>query len=266
MINEEYIDDVLKAFEQREIWIMARLSSPDVEPDSEEWQQLERDYDDELRFMEAMAEDEALFHYEEQKWLKQNPHTSVYESAIKLLKEVREEGKQHTSETFIKMQIAHCVTILESCLGEMIKSVALSHERYVAHAIKNIKELKEKSIPLVELLHKEKTASLYVQQYLSGILYHKIPLVVAIYKAILQPNKYKQNSLKAVSSLIHLRHDIVHRNGKTTDGIAHTFSSDTLNETFKTVEEFLTTMKDMINEAVEFHENEQIDKDLSDNF
>ncbi|MHB55831.1 hypothetical protein EBN75_23350, partial [Salmonella enterica] len=110
------------------------------------------------------------------------------------------------------------------------------------------------------------TASKYVQDYLSDILYHKILSVVEIYKAVLQPKKYKGISLKDVLSLTKLRHDIVHRNGKSLNGEIHTFNSASLDAAFKTVNEFLTHMKDLISDAVEQHESEQISRDLNDEF
>lgn len=245
---------------RREEWIRARLSDPDLNEDSEEWVRLENEHNDYQDFLADMALEE----YEEQRWLKQNPHTDIYASAIKLLKEVQDEGKQHYSETFIKMQIAYSVTIMESCLAEMIKSVTLSHYRYVTHAIKNINELKDKSVPIVDLLDEENIPSKYVQDYLSGLLYHRIVIVFEVYKAILMPHKYHKISMKDIIKLVKLRHDIVHRNGKKTDGSSNIFDQQELVKAFSTVEIFLKEMMDLISDAVEYHENELIALDLSD--
>ncbi len=219
---------------RREEWIRERLSSPDLEEDSEEWQLLEKDYDEYQDFLSDMAMEE----YENEKWLKQHPHTEIYKIAINLLEQIKEEGKQSTSEVFIKMKIAYIVTIMENCLSEMIKSVVLSHNRYVENAIRNINELKAKNISLSELINKESNANKYVQEYLSDILYHRIQLVVEIYKAVLQPKQYPRFPLKNINELMKLRHDIVHRNGKTktTDEKIHTFNTATLNDAFKVVE------------------------------
>lgn len=40
----------------------------------------------------------------------------------------------------------------------------------------------------------------------------------------------------------------------------------TLNDAFKVVEEFLNNMMNLISDAVEHHENEQIARDLEDEF
>ncbi|MCY9846721.1 hypothetical protein [Pectobacterium jejuense] len=259
-VTKEWVMDVEES--RREEWIRERLSNQDLDEWSEEWQELEAEFHNYQDFLADMAQEE----YEEQQWLKQNPHTVIYDSAINILQEIKEEAKQHKSEVFIKMQISYSITIMESCLSEMLKSVALSNEIYVIHAIQNIKKLSDKSVPITDLLVKENTASKYVQDYLSDILYHKILLVVEIYKAVLQPQKYKGISLKDVLSLTKLRHDIVHRNGKSLNGEIHIFNSASLDAAFKTVNEFLTHMKDLISDAVEQHESEQISRDLNDEF
>ncbi len=48
--------------------------------DSEEWQLLEKDYDEYQDFLSDMAMEE----YETEKWLKQHPHTEIYKIAINL--------------------------------------------------------------------------------------------------------------------------------------------------------------------------------------
>lgn len=263
MTSDEQIQHFLDMSEKRDKWIRERLSSPDAENDLYEWSMLEHAYAEEQQYVLSMEEEEALFEYEEQKWLSQNPHNKIYDTAIALLEEVQKEGSEHTNEVFIKMQIAYTVTIMESCLGEMIKSLTMSHSRYVANSIINIKELKNKSLPLTDLLDKENIASKYVQDYLSEFLFHRIPSTVKIYEAILQSPKGKPIAMRDVIALTNLRHDIVHRNGKTTEGCAHKFDSSNLNSAFKTVRTFLSDMKCMIDQAIEHHTNEEICRDLN---
>ncbi|TBM28193.1 hypothetical protein EYY91_15325 [Hafnia alvei] len=252
--------------EKRAKWIRERLSSPDAEndPDQYEWSMLQHAYDEEQRFELLMEEEEALFEYEEQKWLSQNPHNKIYDAAIALLEEVQKEGNEHINEVFIKMQIAYTVTIMESCLGEMIKSLTMSHSRYVANSITHIKELKKQTLPLTDLLDKKNIASKYVQDYLSEFLFHRISSTVNIYKAILQLPTDKPIAMKNAYELTRLRHDIVHRNGKTTEGCALNFDSSNLKFAFTTVRTFLSDMKYMIDQAIEYHANEEICRDLND--
>ncbi|WKL82055.1 MULTISPECIES: hypothetical protein [Raoultella] len=251
---------MIRVESEREEWIRARLSSPDLEEDSEEWQLLEKEYDD----YQQLIEDEAYNEYEEQKWLEENPHTTIFDTSISLLKEIEEEGKIHKNETFIKMQISYSITIMESCLSEMIKSVVASHEIYMSNAIKNIDELKGKNIPLSDLLNKQNTPEKYVQEYLSGLLYHKISKIFEVYKAILQPGKRIHVDMSDVIKLTRRRHDIVHRNGKTVNGDAILFEYKDLESTFSIVKRFLISMKEIISDAIEYHENEQ--KKIIDDF
>ena len=250
----------------REEWIQTRLSDPDLDENSQEWQQLAQQHDDYNNFQEEMARDAAVFaheQYEEQRWLKSNPHTDIYTSSISLLKGILDEGKEHSSETFFKMQIAYCVTIMESCLGDMIKSIVLSDNRYRNYAVYKIEHLRNKEINLVYLLEKEDVVGKSVQEYLTGITYHNIPMVEKTYRAILQIEKYKNINTTKINELTTLRHDIVHRNGKTREGNdSIKFDYNAVIAAFETTKTFLTEMKDMISAAVEYHEEKQMNKDL----
>ncbi|HHH1742701.1 TPA: hypothetical protein ACPY9J_002237 [Yersinia enterocolitica] len=245
--------------ERSDNWIRARLSDPDLDENSDEWQKLAQEYDDFRNYMEDMAREE----YEEKQWLKNNPHTDIYDSSISLLDEILDERKEHTSETFYKMQIAYCVTIMESCLGDMIKSLVLSDNRYRNYAVYQIDDLRKKEIKLVYLIDEEDVVSKSVQEYLTGITYHDIPIVERTYRAILQIKKYKNIDTTKVNALTTLRHDIVHRNGKTREGNdSIKFDYNAVIEAFDTTKIFLTEMKDMISAAIKYHEEKQMNKDL----
>ncbi|WP_145544629.1 hypothetical protein [Yersinia massiliensis] len=253
---------------RREEWIRARLPDPDLEEDSDEWLALEKELDNYKDFMEDMARDAeefALEQYEEKLWLESNPHTNIYASSISLLDEIFEEGKKHSSETFFKMQIAYCVTIMESCLGDMIKSIVLSHNRYRDHAVYQIEHLRKNKIDLVYLIDEEDVVGKSVQEYLTGITYHDIPIVERTYRAILQIKKYKNIDTTKINVLTTLRHDIVHRNGKTRNGKEMHFEYKDVLAAFETTKIFLTEMKNMISAAINYHEEIQMNKDLDNN-
>ncbi|EME2526608.1 hypothetical protein VS869_003483 [Yersinia enterocolitica] len=201
--------------------------------------------------------------YEEQQWLKSNPHTNIYASSISLLEGILEEGNENSSETLFKMQIAYCVTIMESCLGDMIKSIVLSDNRYRNNAVYRIESLHKKDIKLVYLIDKEDIIGKTVQEYLTGILYHDISVVEKTYRAILNNDEYKQVETKKIEALTKIRHDIVHRNGKTRDGDdSIKFDYNAVLEAFETTKIFLSEMKDMIRAAIKYHEEKQMNKDL----
>ncbi|MFM1001212.1 hypothetical protein WFK94_20465 [Yersinia enterocolitica] len=254
---------------RREAWIRSKLSDPDLEEDSDEWQQLAQEHDDYRYFEDEMARyaaEQAQEEYEEQQWLKSNPHTDIYASSISLLEGILDEGKNHTSETFYKMQIAYCVTIMESCLGDMIKSIVLSDNRYRNNAIYHIEHLRKKEIKLVNLIDKEDVVGKSVQEYLTGILYHDITMVEKTYRAILKNDEYKQIETKKIDALTKIRHDIVHRNGKNRDGKdVIEFNNSVYLDAFATTKDFLNEMKNMISAAVKYHEIKQIEKDLGNN-
>lgn len=244
--------------QRREDWIRERLSDPNLEEDSDEWEELAQEHDALRDFMEDMAREE----YEEQQWLKNNPHTDIYDSSISLLDEILDERKEHTSETFYKMQIAYCVTIMESCLGDMIKSIVLPNSIYRDNAINNVTELNDVKIKLSEALKGNEPLNKSVQNYLSDLTYHNIPKIYEVYKAVLDCKVTSKPILKNIIKLTKLRHDIVHRNGKTREGKEIPFEYKDVLDAFDTTKIFLTEMKNMISAAIKYHEEKQMEKDL----
>ncbi|MGE2433681.1 hypothetical protein ACME8T_07975 [Morganella morganii] len=237
--------------DRREEWIRARLSDPDLEDDSEEWQQLEDEYNSLNEFLEDIAREA----YEEQLWLENTKFTDIYDEMINILNEIKNEKPICENEITIKMKIAYGVTIMESCLGEMIKNICISDNRYIINAICNIDELKNKKIHLKELLDTNNTAKQYVQQYLSSVLYHNIPKVIEVYSAILQPKENFNINQENIIKLMLLRHDIVHRNGKKTNGEKIEFKSCHIEKHVSTIMDFLNNIKSLTINALQEHNN-----------
>lgn len=240
--------------DRREGWIRAHLSDPDLEDDSEEWQLLEEDYDNLNAFLEDMAREQ----YEEQQWLKLTSFTDIYDDMTNLLNEVKNKKQVYENETVIKMKIAYGVTIMESCLGEMIKSICMSNDKYIVSAVSKIDDLRDKKIPLKDLLDQNNTPKQYVQQYLSSLLYHNIPKVIEVYKKILQPKGSVNINQRNIIKLMLLRHDIVHRNGKKTNGEHIRFESHHVDEYFSTIQEFLENIKNLAINAIQYNENQHM--------
>lgn len=154
------------------------------------------------------------------------------------------------------MQVAYCVTILESCLSEMLKSVVLSSGDFLANAVTNVKDLQSSTVSLKELLKESNIIEKRVMSHLSDLHYHNIPKVLNTCEAVLKTPKPKGLQLSEVIKLTKLRHDIVHRDGKSIDGIKISLSEKDVNASVKVVSEFLTDVSQYITSAVdEWHQN-----------
>lgn len=140
--------------ERKEEWIREHLGLDE----DDEIDELSIEYGEaEFQFHEYQDHlaDEAAYQFaleEEQEreieWLKSNPHLDIFKNHSRSLESIISLNTIENSETLIKMQVAYSVTILESCLSEMLKSVVLSSDFYIRNAVSHVKGLKDTTVSL----------------------------------------------------------------------------------------------------------------------
>ncbi len=119
-----------------------------------------------------------------------------------------------------KLLFGAVITTLESYLGDAFKYKVLNDKKYYYSFLKNYKFETEKNYSLNELAEHENKLDKFleskVNEHLGNIIFHKIELVIGLYKKIL--NVELQPSLGSFKESIQKRHDIFHRNGKNIAG------------------------------------------------
>ncbi|HFF9520081.1 TPA: HEPN domain-containing protein [Serratia marcescens] len=248
------LDDMQE--ERKEEWIREHLG---LDEDSE-LDELSIEYGEaEFQFHEYQDHlaDEAAYQFEleeeqemEIEWLKKNPHLDIFKNYSSALEAVLSLNSIENNETLIKMQVAYSVTILESCLSEMLKSVVLSSDRYIRNAVSHVKGLNDTTVSLKEILDDGSIIEKRVMNFFSDILYHQIPKVLNIYEVVLQAKQPKENRLGELVKLIKLRHDIVHRDGKTIEGKRIPLTSNDVDNSVNLVRVFLTIVSGYISSAI----------------
>lgn len=151
-------------------------------------------------------------------WSKRNKHTEIYADFIIQLHSVeKSELKSGDTEIYSKMRFSYAVTLMESCLCEMLKSLAMQYDGFRRNAINNINDLKNLKIAAPLLLDKNPKEILdsAIMGHLSHILYHNIEKVSKVYCDVLGDDfpDIRDNVNKRILEHMTLRHDIVHRNG-----------------------------------------------------
>lgn len=149
------------------------------------------------------------------------------------------------SNTIIKMSYAYAVTLLESFLGDTLKSLISEDEQFLKNAVANFKILK--NVKLTELIESDLDVNNLVLKYISDFLYHNIPNTIEMYEQILG-NKIKID-ISNVVKITKLRHDIVHRNGKSIDGKNITLNFQDFTQAINEIKEFAGVLQIAINES-----------------
>lgn len=249
------LDDMQE--ERKDDWIRDYIGlDEDDELDELSADYLEAEY--QYQELQDHLADEAWYQFEleqeqerEIEWLKRNPHLTIYNQYLRSLNSVLSLNSIQGNEALLKMQVAYCVTILESCLSEMLKSVVLSSRGFLENAVSNVKDLQNSTVSLKEVLKESNIIEKRVMNHLSELLYHNIPKVLNTYQAVLNTPKPKGIQLSEVIKLTSLRHDIVHRDGKSLDGVKMSLSEKDVTASVKLVREFLTAVSQYITSAVD---------------
>lgn len=193
-------------------------------------------------------------------WLRKNPHNEILASSIDRLDSIIALKLTEDSDFFIKMQFSYAVTVMESCLQEMLKSLVMTSDFYIENALGNIHELSVQKYSLSEAFKIDVRKNLRnrVLEHLSSLLYHKIDKVVEIYRAILDMKDISRVDKSSVSKITSLRHDIVHRDGKTMKGLEIYMTFDDLYCYIESIKRFISEMHGFISDSVENQEAIQL--------
>ena len=175
----------------------------------------------EYRAMEAEHRAEMEEEYDrgqEERWYKKKSYSEFYSSFILAISELRIilDNDTSGSDILYKMVYVHSVTVMETFLSDTIKSLLISNEKYIANSIKNLDELKNNNYKLSTIINKKGGVNAIVFDEISSYMYHNIPKVKNIYRAVL--GIVISHDIKNVSKITSIRHDVVHRNGKKLDG------------------------------------------------
>ncbi|MGP3252681.1 HEPN domain-containing protein (plasmid) [Serratia marcescens] len=189
-------------------------------------------------------------------WLKKNPHLDIFSNYARTLDYLLSLKDFDNADFLVKMQFSYSVTVLEACLSEMLKSLVLTSGFYIRNALANIPELQKSTVSLLEAYDYQDKSEIEkaVITYLSKVLYHNIPKVIALYSSILGIDKPIHINIENIVKIIALRHDIVHRDGKTIDGDVINISYDDLNDFVFDIKNFLENMHQLISDSVEKQE------------
>jgi hypothetical protein len=110
-------------------------------------------------------------------------------------------------------------------------------EALIERLVLTTPEFKDKKYSLSELFEWKKQTNEKVSDYLFNIVWHNLAKVRCIYRDVLGIN-FPDNS-DAVHAAVIIRHDIVHRGGKTKGGKQHNFLESDIVKLFAAIESFV---------------------------
>ena len=155
---------------------------------------------------------------------------------------------------FIRLLYASAITTLEAYLSDAFIVTVLADRNLLCRLVTTDPTLKARKVELTSLIRGDSTPEKIVREHLLQISWHNLARVRELYKTVLGvdwPDK-----LGVLYNAVMIRHDIVHRNGRTTDGEERVLSRED-------VEGVIGAAKDLVNAIDEKVRQLQSDHDGS---
>jgi hypothetical protein len=141
------------------------------------------------------------------------------------------------STCFYRLLYVNVITAMETYLSDAFINTVMNNDRLLRRLIEATPEFQKEKIPMSDIFRTMEGIKGEAQQYLAKIVWHRLDKVKELYSHTLEV-KFPQD-MKKLFSAVTLRHDIVHRNGKTNDGKDLLIISSDVIEIIKTVEDFV---------------------------
>ncbi len=241
-------------FEMQELqadeWIRERLSDDSLDEDSDEYQELAEEYSNYQEHLREEAEWQA-----ELQWLKDNGSSNIHSifvselDALRIMFDSNLNNPQkkafllHTN-IVVKMSYAYAVTLLESYLGDTLRTLISQDEQLLKNALRKFKVLK--NVKLADVAETDLDIKSLVLRYVGDVLYHNIPNVIEMYEQVLGVKL--EIDISKVIKITKLRHDIVHRNGRTIDGSTISIGAQDFTQAISDIKEFTGALQRAIND------------------
>lgn len=192
-------------------------------------------------YLDWLTADNLVYTEELQRLIEDESSFSVFISHVNQLKS---ELPENPSSLSIKMNYAYSVTLMESCLSDMIKHAVLTEDEFMQNALNNLVDFKSIKVPLADIYNDPDFAKKRVMSTLTEYLYHKIDFVLLSYHLILGSDRPEsvENLKPEIIQIAKNRHDIVHRNGFDKEGRALTLSKNDLIKAIQDISDFVQGM------------------------
>lgn len=240
-------------------WIRKRVDHG-VEPGTLEWEDAKH-----LYLLHIAYDPDELNESFEDELVRLSREDLAYELFRNQMSDLEDELPSTPSESLLKMAYSYSVTLMETCLGDMIKCVVLSDDYYMKNAINSVSELKSIKLSLMDVYSDGDIVRKKVLKTLTNYLYHNIEKIVPVYSAVLGEASPKNvlSNMRSVILITRIRHDIVHRNGTDKYGNPVELSKSVVLRAMKDINDFVEYMKMSIDAA---SYNRQPNHPLNDNF
>jgi len=140
-------------------------------------------------------------------------------------------------QSLLRLLYANVITAMETYLSDLFISKVTSDPILFRRFIEKNKDFQNEKISLSELFRAHEGIEKRVKAYLTGLVWHRLEKVKALFEEVLEIQF--PPDLSALFKAILVRHDIVHRNGKSPDGVEHSITRQEILELISVVNQLV---------------------------
>lgn len=150
--------------------------------------------------------------------------------------------------TLNRLLFANIVTSMETYLSDAFINTVIENPVYMRKFMETTPAFNEKKYKLSDIYTWLENIKLAVNQYLIDEIYHNIFKVKNMYKCTLDIDF--PDDMETVQKAVMLRHDIVHRNGKTRNGEFVAVNDEDIVKNISVIKDFITYIDKQLQEKV----------------
>lgn len=158
---------------------------------------------------------------------------------IQRLMEVKVEAADY--QLLLRMLYAGVITALETYLSDRLISSIENDPTIRRKFVEKTPELNEQKVPLPALFDAEQKIDQAIKAYLSNFVWHRLEKVRPMYHDTLDINFPPK--LGDLFSAVRIRHDLIHRGGKTQDGKEHLLNVELIKSLIESVDSFISFLE-----------------------
>lgn len=127
--------------------------------------------------------------------------------------------KLHLQQPYFRMIYASIITAMETYLCDAFFHKVTNDDKLTEKLLLTSPDFKDKKYAIADVIDWKRNTKQRLSEHLLDIVWHNLPKIQQMYKSVLDV-KFLHN-IDAIHRAVSIRHDLVHRNGRTKAGTYH---------------------------------------------
>lgn len=180
------------------------------------------------------------------------PNTRFFDVLSESLDEVEslinDNSQSESNKNLLsKLLYANIISAFETYLSDTFVYTVVSFPPLIRRIIESDPEFTKRKIILSDLFRRYDGIRDEVSEYLEGLIYHNLSKVNKLYKSVLCVDFPKD--LTSILKAINIRHDIVHRNGRTKSGEEHNLTVEMVIDLISSIRMFVENIDSQVKDV-----------------